>query len=169
MTLINSTITDNSTDPDYGHGGSGIYSRDGDVTIRNTIIAGNRVEGGEGPDCSGVLASVESTLIQNLESCFVQSGSNNLFGVEPKLGPLRNNGGQTLTHALLAGSPAIDAGNPNAPGSTATACAATDQRGVARPQDGNADGQARCDIGAYEVASTAEPQRYRVFAPYVAR
>lgn len=51
------------------------------------------------------------------------------------LGALAGNGGPTQTHALLAGSPAIDAGN-NA------VCAATDQRGVAR--------DAACDVGAYE-------------------
>src|SRR3970282_626777 len=56
------------------------------------------------------------------------------------LGPLANNGGPPQTHALLAGSPAIDAGSPDCPPP------ATDQRGVARPQ-----GPA-CDIGAYERA-----------------
>jgi len=55
----------------------------------------------------------------------------------PLLGPLQNNGGQTQTHALLTGSPAIDAG-------TNTGCPTTDQRGIARPQG------ATCDIGAFE-------------------
>jgi hypothetical protein len=53
------------------------------------------------------------------------------------LGPLADNGGPTQTHALLPGSPAIDAGDN-------TACPATDQRGVTRPLG------AACDIGAYE-------------------
>ena len=61
------------------------------------------------------------------------------------LGPLQDNGGPTFTHALLAGSPAIDARNPAAPGSGGNACEATDQRGVARPQG------AACDIGAFEL------------------
>ncbi len=56
----------------------------------------------------------------------------------------------TWTHGLLAGSPAIDAGSPSAAGSALDACAATDQRGIARPQDGDADSTARCDIGAFE-------------------
>jgi hypothetical protein len=57
---------------------------------------------------------------------------------DPMLGPLQDNGGPMQTMMLMAGSSAIDAGyNP--------ACAATDQRGVPRPQGAN------CDIGAVEV------------------
>jgi YD repeat-containing protein len=54
---------------------------------------------------------------------------------------------------LLFGSPAIDAGNPATPGSGGNACDASDQRNFARPADGNGDGSARCDIGAYEVGA----------------
>jgi len=73
------------------------------------------------------------------EHCGIQIS----YGLDPLLGPLANNGGSTLTHALLPGSPAIDAGDP-------AVCAAApvnnlDHRGVARPQ-GSA-----CDIGAVEA------------------
>jgi hypothetical protein len=61
----------------------------------------------------------------------------------PLLGPLSNNGGPTDTRALLEGSSAIDKG-------ANTGCPATDQRGRARPKDGNGDGRARCDLGAFE-------------------
>jgi len=63
--------------------------------------------------------------------------------IDPELGPLANNGGPTKTHALLAGSIAIDRGD-NAGAS------ATDQRGFARKKDGNGDGSAIVDIGAFE-------------------
>ncbi len=55
------------------------------------------------------------------------SGSNNIFGVDPLLGPLANNGGPTLTHLPLPGSPVIDAGNPAIPSPPPT-----DQRGFPR-------------------------------------
>ena len=59
------------------------------------------------------------------------------------LAPLADNGGPTQTHALVSGSPAIDAA-----GAT---CSATDQRGIARPQPANGN----CDIGAFELEAQA--------------
>jgi hypothetical protein len=75
--------------------------------------------------------------------------------IDPRLGPLADNGGPTQTHALLADSPAIDAANPAAPGSGGDACPGTDQRGVHRLEDGDGDGVPRCDIGALELAAPA--------------
>src|SRR5206468_3475874 len=69
------------------------------------------------------------------------SAAGDIRNADPKLGPLADNSGPTHTHALLAGSPAIDAGS-------SSGFAATDQRGVARPQGG------RADIGAYEGTIT---------------
>jgi hypothetical protein len=104
----------------------------------NTLIANN----GSGPtngDFSGTFNSLGHNLVRNLTTNTVVVGSTNgdIYGGDPLLGPLRNNGGLTLTHALMKGSPAIDAGtNAGAP--------LTDQRGVARPY-----GKA-ADIGAFE-------------------
>jgi YD repeat-containing protein len=67
---------------------------------------------------------------------------------------LQDNGGATLTHALLFGSPAIDAANPAAPGSGGNACDAVDQRGIARPADGDGNGSVLCDTGAYELGTS---------------
>ncbi len=55
-----------------------------------------------------------------------------------------HNSGPTLTHALWADSPAIDSADP-------ASCPADDQRGTARPQDGDGDGTANCDVGAFEL------------------
>lgn len=71
-------------------------------------------------------------------TCSLQAAGD-LTNTNPRLGSLANNGGQTQTLALLAGSPAIDAGSPTCPPPT------TDQRGVRRPQG------AHCDIGAFEL------------------
>ena len=69
------------------------------------------------------------------------------------LRPLKNNGGPTQTHALVAGSPAIDAGNPGGCRDNSGALLQTDQRGFPRNVDGNSDGTARCDIGAVEFGA----------------
>src|SRR5207247_2178651 len=72
------------------------------------------------------------------------TAAGDLTDTDPKLGPLENNGGLTATQALLPASPAIDAGDDSG-------CPDTDQRGAPRPVDGNGDGIAACDIGAFEL------------------
>ncbi|MCA9099889.1 MAG: hypothetical protein KDA63_01985, partial [Planctomycetales bacterium] len=85
----------------------------------------------------------------------VTDGGGNLIGtaeapIDPLLGPLADNGGPTLTHALLPGSPAVDAGNPDF-----SSPPATDQRGYYRVIDGNGNHSPRIDIGAFEYLSVA--------------
>jgi hypothetical protein len=118
-------------------------------TLRNSIIAGNRDALGFAPDClalaGGALTSQGYNLIQNTTNCIIGGDTTgNITGQDPQLGLLVDNGGPTKTHALSEGSPAIDAGNPAAPGSGGAACAAIDQRGFLRPFG------AICDIGAFE-------------------
>jgi hypothetical protein len=139
MTLNNVTLTNNTS----SSGGGGIALFGGVTNIKNTILAGNHGPASS-PDCSGSLTSQGYNLIQSTTGCRV-TPTDNLIGLDPNLSPLQDNGGPSLTHALLPGSPAIDAGNPALPGSGGHACAATDQRGVTRPQN------ERCDIGAYEA------------------
>jgi CSLREA domain-containing protein len=115
--------------------------------VASSILAGNTAA--HQPDCSGSLDS-SYDLIGNGAGCFGPAGSHNKVGtaaspIDPKLGPLAANGGPTPTLALLAGSPAINAGNPATPGSGAAACGPTDQRGVRR--------SGTCDIGAFETTS----------------
>jgi LPXTG-motif cell wall-anchored protein len=72
----------------------------------------------------------------------IVAGAGTRLATDPKLGPLQDNGGPTLTRLPLAGSPAIDAGDP---AFVADAGLPGDQRGLARPSGG------RVDIGATEV------------------
>ena len=133
-----------------GGGGGGIHNSSaggvsGTVTLQNTLIAGNSDQDtGLGPECFGTFNSLGHNLIQDTTGCsFTGNTTVDVIGQDPLLAPLGNNRGLTFTHALLPGSPALDAGDNGT-------CAATDQRGVTRPRDGNADGVAVCDIGAYE-------------------
>lgn len=131
--LIHVTVAEN--------GGGGLYlhaTSNNDVVLDNTIIANNAVT-----QCSlnGGFVGAASSLFSDSTCNPVWTG--NLVGVDPKLGPLKNNGGSTFTHALKKDSPAIDAGDPGL-------CESVDQRGVLRPIDGNGDGVAWCDIGAFE-------------------
>jgi CSLREA domain-containing protein len=151
IVLENSTVSFNHADIS----GGGVQNA-GTLETENTILAGNTrnpVVGTGGPDCNGQLQSRGYNLIGDTTGCAIGgTTTGDLSGVDPLLGPLQNNGGETPTRALLPDSPAIDAGNP---GSGATACFPTDQRGVARPQDGDGDGQLRCDMGAFEASLPA--------------
>ena len=110
----------------------------GTVYALNTIIANN----GTGPtngDFKGTLTSQGNNLIGNLNTntIIVGSTNGNIYGRDPLLGPLQNNGGPTPTHALMRGSPSINAG-------TSIGAPLTDQRGIARPCG------TEVDIGAFE-------------------
>ncbi len=78
-------------------------------------------------------------------SCGVNNPVGHITVADPMLEPLAYYGGPTLTYRPLPGSPVIDQGDD-------LLCADTDQRGESRPQDGDADGSALCDIGAVELA-----------------
>ncbi|MBD2409566.1 hypothetical protein FACHB389_09210 [Nostoc calcicola FACHB-389] len=163
--LNNSTIINNTADSNgdgVGDGG-GVFNSEpsiytgGPIVVGNTIIAGNFDKSSSGdinPDLSGsTFSDLGNNLIGN------QTGSTgfttstlvgtNASPIDPKLGPLQNNGGATLTHSLLAGSPAINAGNNSLVAVNVT----TDQRGVGFNRVFNNT----VDIGAYEVQSPITP------------
>jgi hypothetical protein len=135
----------------YGGNGGGIYTST-PVTIRNTLIAENYAPGGS--DCAGQMQSAGYNFIQDTRGCTITGDTTgNQSGVYPKLGTLRDNGGPTWTQALPRGSVAIDAGDPAGCSDTTGNRLATDQRGGTRAVDGNGDGNARCDIGAFEYGA----------------
>ena len=144
VTLTNSTVANNTATRD----GGGVWRDTGNTfTVRNTIIANNS-DDGTAPDFRGTVNSSGFNLIENITGTTITgTTTGNLTGVDPNLGPLADNGGATVTHALLSGSPAIDKGESF--GST------VDQRGLTRPVDdpsiANATGGNGADIGAFEV------------------
>jgi hypothetical protein len=166
LAISNSTISGNRA----GRGGGvsnlvGYYSVPGNVTLSNSLIAGNRA--GTAPEIENDARSIVTANNFNL---FGSNGNAGVSGFVPGptdivpgvsvaqiVGSLKNNGGPTQTHALVAGSPAIDAGDPGGCRDNSGALLATDQRGFARHIDGNNDGAARCDIGAVELGAATTP------------
>lgn len=160
VTVVNSTLSGNAS---YGWHGGAVFHSDGDLEVRSSTITGNTtptagplaalfvgygaptlvlrdtiVSGNTAYACQaqdgGTVVSAGHNLVQD-DSC--APAATDLLRVDPLLGPLRDNGGPTATHALLGSSPAVDAAD-------AGAAPATDQRGVARPVG------AGPDIGAVE-------------------
>ncbi|MFL6196073.1 MAG: choice-of-anchor Q domain-containing protein [Thermoanaerobaculia bacterium] len=149
VTVNNATITRNTAPQ-----GGGIYIQntpflDLAPRVTNSIVAEN-LASGDGSDCFGPINS-SYDVIGNPAGCVGPSAAtHDLIGAAAQplnLANLAFNGGPTVTRALTAGSKALDAGNPAAPGSGNGACEATDQRGATRP------GGPRCDIGAFELTA----------------
>lgn len=116
VSITDSTISGNSA----SRGGGGIQNEpDGDVSVKNTIIANNTGSG----DCFGPITSDGHNLARD-DTCGLTSPGD-LPNTNPRLGPLGFSGGPTRTHAPFAGSPAIDA-------DTNVGCLDTDQRGARR-------------------------------------
>jgi len=152
----NATLVYNGaeTEPTSSTKAGGVSSdNSGTVNLRNTLLAGNYHDNSFEPaDCTGNITSYGFNLFGENPPCsvFTGTGSWDVINSLALIGPLQNNGGPTLTHALLAGSNAIDSGDPSSgcigPDSLPLA---TDQRGLPRVVG------ARCDIGAFEYLPPA--------------
>jgi hypothetical protein len=159
--LASVTITKNLATGNHGTAnmngdlGGGGGTNGTDIRARNTIVAGNQSPLG-GADCEGQIVSLGYDLVGDGTNCSVTASAGSQVGtganpINPGLGTLADNGGPTKTHALVASSPAGDAGDPSGCTDNAGGALTTDQRGQPRTVDGNGDGIARCDIGAYEA------------------
>ena len=156
-TLNNVTITQNTANSGDGGGLCGNLA----VTLRNTVIAGNRDLNTATvvPDClASGLSSQGFNLIGDATGCggaLVDGVNGDQVGsatgpIDARLGPLADNGGPTFTNLPLGGSPVLDRGNPAGCTDAQGNELATDQRGVPRSVDANSDGSIRCDVGAVE-------------------
>ncbi len=154
-TVMNSTFSGNAADA--GGGGASVF---GSLVLRSVTLADNAaptgqalfagkvfamggsiVTGGAGGQCAGLAITSLGFNVDSTASCGLAGPGDQT--ADAQLGPLQDNGGPTFTRLPGPTSPAIDRGDP-------AACPATDQRGQARPTDGNGDGTAACDAGAVE-------------------
>ena len=166
LTITNSTVSGNSA----SHSNGGILNY-GALTIANSTISGNTAPfGGGGISNSGSSATfeIENSILKagasganifNSTGTVTSHGHNlcsddgagflsaagDRININPMLSPLQDNGGPTLTHALLVGSPAIDAGDPNF-----TPPPLYDQRGPDHTRVYNG----HIDIGSFEMQPT---------------
>lgn len=145
--IQNSTIAGNTTNS----GGAGVEVKVDTVAITDTIIANNTGPGNLDLNTITGTLKLKYDLVQISGTATISDAGGNVFGLDPQLGPLANNGGPTQTRLPAANSPAVNAGDP-----AFAAPPATDQTGGPRVIDG------RLDIGAVE-------RRLELFLPLVRR
>ena len=145
--IVNATFDRNNAD-----NGGGLFHEE-TVVVANSVFSRSRNRQQDSPslECDGTGASITSNggnLAADGSCHFDQVSDRN--STAPELGDLADNGGPTLTILPIPGSPLIDGG-------VLDRCESTDQRGFARPADGDHDDVASCDIGAVEVPEPAPP------------
>ena len=154
LTIHNSTLSGNSAT----NAGGGIWNL-GTLEIGNTILKAG-TSGDNILFFDGIVTSDGYNLSSDAAGGDGTTGPGGVLNAtgdqrntDPMLGPLQDNGGPTFTHALLVGSPAIDAGDPNFNPNTFNPPLLYDQRGTGFPRVANG----RIDIGAYEVQALYLP------------
>ncbi len=179
--IVNSTLSGNqSLNVDSAQAG-GIYLNGGTHTIENTTVVDNvlpsgGVAGGVFATSATTVSIINSVLARNMgttecsgsgitaTTSLIEDGtcSAGISGSPGLAADLADNGGPTQTHAVLPLSAVVDAGDQ--PSCTA-ATLNTDQTGMPRPIDGDADGTATCDLGAFEFVDIFAPSASLSFAP----
>jgi hypothetical protein len=170
--LTNSTVSSNACVgfPLPTMLGGGVFNAAGTFTVKSTIIALSRVQAQDGtlgsnPDVSGTFTSQGFNLIGKTDGGTGFTQATDQTGtvaspLDPKLDAIRDNGGPTLTVALLPGSPAIDKGTSHCSTCGLTGVLTTDQRDTGFPRTFddpatlNATGGDGTDIGAFEVQTS---------------
>ncbi len=151
LVVDQATITNNTPSP-VSSGLSSVISNAGSLSFRNSVVAGNSSDSQVFSNASAVTSN-GFNLLSGTPVGWLGSATD-LIGdidhpIDAKLSPLANNGGRTLTHLPLPGSPLIDAGDPGLSG--------TDQRGLPRPVSYIGLTPAASDIGSVEVAAINSP------------
>jgi hypothetical protein len=111
LTISNSTVHSNSVASSMGRGG-GIYIIGGTLELVNTILNRGGATGANIFYDSGTVISHGYNLSSD-DASGLLTATGDQINTDPMLGPLQNNGGPTFTNALLPGSPALNAGDPN--------------------------------------------------------
>jgi hypothetical protein len=141
------------------------YGTAGTTTLTRTLVSGNTAS--TGAEIFNDIVYFSGAVLADNFNLFGTNGDAGVVGFSPGptdivpadgvtlgdiLEPLTENGGPTKTHALVAGSPAVDRVARHCPPPR------TDQRGFRRPVDGDGDHIPKCDIGAFEFLSRGRPK-----------
>lgn len=136
LAIRHSTIAGNSA----ADGGGGLFTLSGPFDVEHTIVADNTAPADPDLATSGDGSfNLAFSLVETAGAANFNDNGGNIFGQDPQLGPLQNNGGPTATHLPAATSPAVDAGD-----ATFAPPPPADQRGLPRLAG------SRIDIGAVE-------------------
>ncbi|HET8942499.1 MAG TPA: choice-of-anchor Q domain-containing protein [Rudaea sp.] len=171
-TLFNSTVVFNEADADVDEvgGGAGIYNQGSNAfNVRNSILAGNIIpgDGGYEEDCRGALNAygnnrfsyTTGAFYSNCQPTQVGVGTPSNINSYAELGPLQNNGGPTLTYALVPPSNMIDGAEASVGCIDQDGTLTTDQRDRLRSVD------VICDIGAFEYDDLVFKDGFEHFEP----
>jgi hypothetical protein len=147
LTLIHCTVTGNRAAQSSTNVGGiqDVHGGFGRTFLSNTIIAGNG-PGFIADDCDRAVSVGGGNLIGDSAECNFSAEPSDQLGIDPGLGSLADHGGFTRTHAV--GIAVIDR-------AAASMCTTLDQRALSRPVDGDGNGSAECDVGAFEARDDA--------------